>query len=200
MSSWLIALRSHSSHAILYTFVTIILSWAAKQGFAGEAFPTQTCPKPPKVRFAKRRKSAVVWNTQRFTFKSKAFEELWSLIKAMLCCVLCEHKTKQNKTKQHKTKQNNTTKVVVDKNTTMTYLAYVNQPIKVHGVLSYHNYVSACAQRSQFHRTHLRDSLTIVTPFMRDTNYVSRDFAHRSLSSLYISQLLKLNTAYCKGY
>ena len=50
-------------------------------------------------------------------------------------------------------------------------------PMKVHGVLSYHSYTFASAQRNQFHRTHTRDSLTIVTPFMRDTNYVSRDFA-----------------------
>lgn len=51
------------------------------------------------------------------------------------------------------------------------------QPIKVLRVLSYHNYVSVCAQRTQFHSIYSRDSVSIVTPFMRDTNYVSRGFA-----------------------
>ena len=52
-----------------------------------------------------------------------------------------------------------------------------NHPMKVHRVLSYHSYVFASAQRIQFHRTHTRDSLTIVTPFMRVTNYVTRNYA-----------------------
>ena len=37
--------------------------------------------------------------------------------------------------------------------------------IKVHRVLSYHNYYSACAQRSQFHILHSRDRLADVQPF-----------------------------------
>ena len=56
--------------------------------------------------------------------------------------------------------------------------------MKVLGVLSYHNHVFACAQRIQFHRTHFRDSIAIVKPFMHDTNYVSRDFATLELLEL----------------
>ncbi len=63
-----------------------------------------------------------------------------------------------------------------------TFISYL--PIKVLGVLSYHNCVFACAQRFQFHRTQPRDSVTIVQPFMRDTNYVSRDFATLELLEL----------------
>ena len=185
-----------------YSIHLLQLFWV---GLQSKALPAKHSPLklvPNPQRFASRREEKALWCETHSASLSKAkllksFDH-WSKLCCVVCCVLCVVCCVN--TKQNKTKQNNTTKVVVDKNTTMTYLAYVNQPIKVHGVLSYHNYVSACAQRSQFHRTHLRDSLTIVTPFMRDTNYVSRDFAHRSLSSLYISQLLKLNTAYCKGY
>jgi hypothetical protein len=52
--------------------------------------------------------------------------------------------------------------------------------VKVHRVSSSPARTFASSRRIQFHRVHIGDSRTIVTPFMQDANYAPRNFAHIS--------------------
>lgn len=49
--------------------------------------------------------------------------------------------------------------------------------VKVHGVLPSSRWYSASSRRIQIHWAHLGDSGAVVTPFMQDVNYTSRNFA-----------------------
>ena len=60
------------------------------------------------------------------------------------------------------------------------YYKYIYLIVKVHGVLPSTANMFASARTIQFHEFHTWDSIAVVTPFMHDTNYVSRDFAHVS--------------------
>jgi hypothetical protein len=57
------------------------------------------------------------------------------------------------------------------------YYNYIYLIVKVHGVLPSTANMFASARTIQFHEFHTWDSIAVVTPFMHDTNYVSRDFA-----------------------
>lgn len=56
--------------------------------------------------------------------------------------------------------------------------------VKVHRVLPSTRQYSASARRLQFHSGHLGDSGAIVTPFMRDRNYLPMNFATLGLLEL----------------
>lgn len=49
--------------------------------------------------------------------------------------------------------------------------------VKVHGVSLSRARYSVFSRRFQFRQVYVRDSQTVVTPFMRDANYAPRNFA-----------------------